>query len=224
MNKNLKSFLLSLVLIMLLSLLTACQETPNDTEMTDGTDVTDVSEPELYVVPINIEFPELSYPCVYEELTVFENKIAIEKYLDRCFDIISTGVTPVKMEIFDWYDLRPSLDGNYVKLHSDYKKAKIDVVLAKQKYNDLPTGENAKKYADCILTLQSIAQEINDYPQKVEMQKLSEIAEHFEVMGVNCEVNDKMICVSISREQLLTLSDTRFPFFIVYDNRIDEIG
>lgn len=222
MRNLFKIFVFILLFAVVILSCVSCNETPNDTEMTDGTEVTNAPKTELYVVPNDVEISAEGY-MGFTPGEIYENKVAIDEFVDTCFeDVALPNELPLKIKAFDVFDIDKWCDVNYVNLYIDYGKAKTKLQLAVADCNSEQTEKNAQIYAECLENFKKAAKDVNDYPAKVEAQKLAELTEHFDALGVSSEIKDGLIYLTATKEQILTLADTRFVFFIVFEDGFEQ--
>lgn len=222
MRNLFKIFVFTLLFAVVILSCVSCNETPNDTETTDGTDVTDAPETELYVVPVNIDIP-IGPQIDFFPGPIYESKIAMDETVDYTFNAVdSNHKLPLRIRAYDWFDMDESCDTYYRELYIHYKLANRELQNAVNRYNSEQTEKNAQIYVECLENFKKAAKDVNDYPAKVEAQKLAELTEHFDALGVSSEIKDGLIYLTATKEQILTLADTRFVFFIVFEDGFEQ--
>lgn len=167
---------------------------------------------------------ELKYPELLTDI-VYENKIAVSKYVDTLFDEpIINFKPPVKIKAFDWFDLSNSFDEEYVNIYRDFRESQIKLEKAKNDYDASPTKGNADKYEEYAKKHRQITAKLNNYSRDHEEEKISRLVNHFDSLDIISTVEDGMVCVTVNKEQLMSLLNTDFLFFAVYDNVEHDIG
>ncbi|MBQ7292909.1 MAG: hypothetical protein IJW79_04130 [Clostridia bacterium] len=237
MKKTIVILSLFIVAVILSFSLASCGEKTqgdNNILQTEPPEPSETLEP-LGALPV-YEFPERYQPWKEPFLLNFTDNLWNSKrigdvfYVPDWFADYWEGDPLKRFEVtvcaVEWLDISASSDKGYYKLLSAYERILEDATEYAEKYFS-PTSKYKDQHKESYYAeREKLPEEINalnDYVNNATTRKNSEIAEHFEKMGIECQITRDGVSAMLNKEQLLSLADTRFLLFVVLDVK-PELG
>jgi len=235
LKKTIVILSLFIVAVILSFSLASCGEKTqgdNNILQTEPPEPSETLEP-LGALPV-YEFPERYQPWKEPFLLNFTDNLWNSKrigdvfYVPDWFADYWEGDPLKRFEVtvcaVEWLDISASSDKGYYKLLSAYERILEDATEYAEKYFS-PTSKYKDQHKESYYAerekLPEAINALTDYVNNATARKNSEISEHFKKMGIECETRIDGVSVTLNKEQLLSLADTRFLLFIVEDPKVE---
>ena len=165
-------------------------------------------------------FPEASfaYSSIVDDSECIGNKLYIHLGALGIWERDPSEILELKIIAVSWFDVSPSYDKEYWNLYSRYARKVNEANEIAAKYELDPTEQNRVRYETACVNVQKNADSIKAYIQGVEDDKNQSLVNHFETMGISCEVEKDGIRLKAGMESILTLSKLDYVAFIIWED------